>query len=68
MHVVCDHVRALVEIDAQNGATQGLHGQPAALYVEVDFTAVAKSVDECLCCPRHLATKTADVRFGEYRL
>ena len=41
---------------------------PAALDVEVDFTAVAPAVDECLCGPGHVAAEIADVVFGEYRL
>ena len=68
MHVFCDHVRAFVQIDTQNGAAQRLHGQPAALHVEVNVTAIAPAVDEHLRRPGHLATETADVLFGEHRL
>ena len=68
MHVFGDQLTALVQIDAKHRAAQRLHGDPAALHVEVDFTSVTPAVDECLCRPGHVAAEIPHVLFGEHRL
>ena len=57
MHAVGDRVGAFVEIDTQHRTAQRLHGDPAALHVEVHITAGRPTVDEMLCGPRHMATE-----------
>ena len=63
-----DRVCAFVEIDPQDRASQRLHGDPAALDVEVDFTAVAANGRRTLCGLGHLTAEVSDVVFGEHRL
>ena len=68
MHTARDGVRAFVEIYPQNRAPERLHGDPAALHVQIEVTAIGPTVDELLCRPGHVAAEVADVVLGEHRL
>ena len=68
VHAVGDRVRTFVEVDAQNRTAQRLHGDPAALQVEIDITAVRPTINELLCGPRHVAAEVSHVVLGEHGL
>ena len=68
MHAVGDRVGTFVEVDTQYRAAQRLHGDSAALHVEIDIAAGRPTVDEMLCRPRHVPAEVADVVLREHRL